>query len=197
MALIENINFGLFGSNQTDIDAIAGIIDLYSEENHNLPVTKTKYPVEDGSSRTDNIVVEPEQLVLKGLVSDLQTNPFSIVEISDKFRQKEAWGRLKELKNSGDLVTVITLLGMYENMSVINIDATVNRDSGHALFFTITLEETIIVDTEIIKLAPSKLTGPAETKGTETNGGQKQSEEPDPDAKTLLQEIISAISGVF
>lgn len=190
-----NINFGLFGSDSTDIDALSGVIDIYPEENHNLPVTKTKYPVEDGSSRTDNFVVEPEQLVLRGLVSNLQPFLGGIVEINDKTRIKEAWGRLRELKNSGELVSVVTLLGLYENMVVINVDSALSRETGQSLFFTITLEEALIAETEIVQLSASKLNSPADTKGSDIDGGLKQSQEPED--STILQEIISGISGVF
>ncbi|MCK4500049.1 hypothetical protein KAU11_06090, partial [Candidatus Babeliales bacterium] len=139
--ILGNANFGLFGSSSTDIDALSGVIDLYPEENHNLPVTKTKYPVEDGSTRSDNFVVEDEKLVLRGLVSNLQPDFAGLVNIEDKSRSKEAWGRLRALKNSGEVVTVVTLLGMYENMMVTNVDANINADTGQALFFVITLDQ--------------------------------------------------------
>jgi hypothetical protein len=188
--------FGFFfGSESPDIDFISGVADIYYDENHNMPVTKTKYPVEDGSSRTDNFVVEPEQLIMKGIVSDLEPNVLGLVRIGGAKRSKEAWGRIKEMKNSGELVTVITTLGVYENMLVINADAAVNKDTGLSLLFTITLEETQFAETEIVKLAPAKLSDPADTKGSDANGGQKQSEVPG--NGTLLLKIVEGISGVF
>lgn len=195
--IIGNINFGLFGSGSTDIDALSGVIDLYPEENHNLPVTKTKYPVEDGSTRSDNFVVEDEKLVLRGLVSNLQPNFAGLINIEDKSRSKEAWGRLRALKNSGEVVTVVTLLGTYENMMVTNVDANINADTGQALFFVITLDQQQFAETEIVQLATSKLSGPAATKGSDVNGGTKQSEQPSEENRTLLQDIVSGISGVF
>ncbi|MCK4823040.1 hypothetical protein KA005_45180 [bacterium] len=195
--MIDNINFGLFGSESASIDALSGIIDIYPEENHSLPVTKTKYPVEDGSTRTDNFVVEDEKLVLRGLVSNLRPEFLGLVNIGDKTRIKEAWGRLRELKNSGQIVNVITLLGLYENMMITNIDSTLNSDTGESLLFTITLEEQLIAETEIVQLAPVKLSGPASTKGSDINGGTKQSEQPSEDNGTILQSVIKGISGVF
>ena len=195
--MIDNINFGLFGSEPASIDALSGIIDIYPEENHSLPVTKTKYPVEDGSTRTDNFVVEDEKLVLRGLVSNLRPEFRGLVNIADKTRIKEAWGRLRELKNSGQVVNVVTLLGLYENMMITNIDSTLNSDTGESLLFTITLEEQLIAETEIVQLAPVKLSGPASTKGSDINGGTKQSEQPSEDNGTILQSVIKGISGVF
>lgn len=196
-SLSQDSGFGIFSGSSTDINLITGVADIYYDESHNMPVTKTKYPIEDGSSRTDNFVVEPEQLVLKGLVSDMQQSESGLVSIDQSQRSKEAWGRIRALKNSGNLVTVVTLLGVYKNMLVVNADASVNDKSGKALFFIISLEETLIGETEIVQLAPSKLSGPAKTKGSDINGGQKQSEEPTEQNRTLLQDIVSGVSGVF
>jgi len=195
--IVGNINFGIFSSGSTDIDALSGVVDIYSEENHSLSVTKTKYPVEDGSTRSDNFVVEDEKLVLRGLVSNLKPLFAGLVNIQDKTRSKEAWGRLRELKNSGEVVTVVTLLGLYENMMVTNIDSTINSDTGQALFFTITLDQQVFAETEIVQLAPAKLSGPAATKGSDINGGTKQSEQPSGSQTTILQDVVSGISGLF
>lgn len=195
--IISQANVGIFSARSTDIDAITGVVDLYYDESHSAVVTKTKFPVEDGSSRTDNAVVEPEQLVLKGMVSDLQGFAGGIVNVADQSRGKEAWGRIKALKNSLELVEVVTVLGMYENMQVVGADATVNSDTGEALSFTITLEEALIVETETVQLAPVKLSGVAGTKGSDAEGGLKQSEEATAEVKTVLQEIASGISGIF
>ena len=195
--IISEANVGIFSSSSTDIDAITGVVDIYYDESHSVSVTKTKYPVEDGPERTDNSVVNPRQLVLKGLVSDLQSFAGGIVNIADKSRGKEAWGRIVALNDSGDLVEVVTSLGMYENMQVINADATVNENTGRSLSFVITLEETLIAETETVQLAPVKLNDPADTKGSDADGGLKQSEEALGDVKTVLQEITSGISGFF
>ena len=195
--IIQNKNFGIFGSDSTSISGLANIIDAYPEENHSFVVTKTKYPVESGQSKTDNFVVEDETLVLKGLVSDLQPLAGGLVTIPNEKRSKEAWGRIRALKNSGERVSVVTMLGVYENMIVTMVDAVLNKDTGQALFFTITLEETQIVETQIVKLPASKLSGPAATKGTEVNGGKKQAETPDSDRSTILKNIVDSVGGYF
>ena len=176
--MVDNVKFGIFGGESTSISgSLKDAIDLYPEENHSFPITKTKYPVEDGSSRSDNFVVEPEKIILRGLVSDLHPYAFGLVQISDKSRGKEAWGRVRELKKSGELVEVITMLGLYRNMMVVGADAVVNKDTGHSLSFTITLEETQIAETKTVQLAPVKLNDPADTKGSDIKGGKKQAEE--------------------
>lgn len=195
--IISQANVGIFSSRPTDIDAITGVVDLYYDESHSVVVTKTKFQTEDGKSRTDNAVAEDQQIVLKGIVSDLQSFAGGIVSVVDSARGKEAWGRILALKNSLERVTVVTTLAVYENMLVVGADAVANSDTGKALSFTITLEETLIVETETVQLAALKLTGPADTKGSDSEGGLKQSEEATAEVKTVLQEIASGISGIF
>ncbi len=198
---INNPNFGLFSSDETAVDSLVGVVDIYTEESHNLSVSKTRYPIESDENnqrmRSDNFVVEPEQLILKGLVSDLQPLSGGIVSLSSSERSKEAWGRIKELKNTGTFLTATTVLGVYENMLITNIDALVNLDTGDALSFTMLLEETLFSETELVQLAPAKLDGPAATKGTDSEGGLKQSEVPNNSETTFLQDAIEVISGWF
>ena len=174
---------------------MVGVVDLYPEESHRLPITKTKYPVEDGSSRTDNSVVAPESLVLRGFVSDLQPFAGGFVSIADEGRPKEAWGRIRALKNARELVTVVTTLGIYENMLITDIDASVSARSGRGLSFTINMEETLITSTELVSIPPTVVSGPAETKASDTVTGDKQSEVPED--STLLRDVVKSIGGFF
>lgn len=195
VSIVQDANIGIFSSSTTEIVALSGVVDLYESEAHSFTVTKTKYPIEGGQSRTDNAVNEPEQLVLKGLVSDLLSFAGGIVNVPNPSRGKEAWGRILALK--GEFLTVVTSLKVYENMLIVGGDTTVNRDTGKALLFTLTLEEQLIAETETVQLAPVKLNPPADTKGSDADGGLKQSEEATGEVKTVLQEIASGLSGVF
>lgn len=199
--IINNPNFGIYSQSETSVDALVGVVDIYQEEAHSLIVSKTKYPVESDANnqrmRSDNFVVEPEQLVLKGLVSDLQPLAGGIVSISSEKRSKEAWTRIKELKNTGTILTVTTVLGEYQNMIIISVDSSVSVNTGFSLPFTMVLEETLFSQTEIVQLAPAKLDGPASTKGSDTEGGLKQSEVPNDAETTLLQDIVGLFKKFF
>ena len=67
--IINNPNFGIYSQSETSVDALVGVVDIYQEEAHSLIVSKTKYPVESDANnqrmRSDNFVVEPEQLVVE------------------------------------------------------------------------------------------------------------------------------------
>ncbi len=192
--IINNPNFGLFSQDPTSIGALVGIVDVYPEESHSLTVSKTKYPVESDANnqrmRSDNFVVEPEKVILKGLVSDLQPLIGGLVSISSGKRSKEAWQRIQDLKNNGTIVTATTVLGEYQNMMIISVDASVTVRTGEALFFNMVLEETLFSTIETVQLAPAQLDGPAETKGTDSEGGLKQSEVLTDEDTTFLQDVI-------
>lgn len=191
--MISDITFGLFGQDKTEIDGLAGIIDLWPEEAHSLSVSKTSYPVESGLSGTDNAVVEPKRLVLMGWVSDLRPLIDGLVTIPGPGRPKEAWSRIKELMEKLEPVTVITTLAMYENMLITAIDSTVNEDTGKTLRFNIVLEEILFAETEVTEL-PYIKEGVAENKSGAIDGGLKQSEETQ---SSLLKEVATGIRKFF
>jgi hypothetical protein len=60
--------------------------------------------------------------------------------------------------------------------------------------FVLTLEETQIAETELVQLAPAKLSSPADAKGSDINGGLKEAET---DNGTLLQALVKSVSGIF
>lgn len=193
--MIEDITFGLFGQDSTSIDGLAGVIDLWPEESHALTVSKTSYPVETGLSGTDNAVVEPKRLVLMGWVSDLLSLLGGIISIPGPGRAKEAWGRVKELMETLEPVTVVTTIATYENMLITAADATVNEDTGKALRFEIILEEILFAETEITELPAAKLEGSdADDKMSATDSGLKQAEETD---SSLLKQAATSISSFF
>lgn len=158
----------------TQIEEIRGLVDLHPSESHNQKVSKTSNPVENGASTTDNAVVEPRTLRLSGVVSDLRlegTEVFSY--LPGKELAKDAWARLKYLQVQCEPLTVVTMLETYENMLIVDLDAPVNEKTGHALEFTISLEEMLFADTELSKLSSSKVKGASDNEVRAREDGQK------------------------
>ena len=58
--MISDITFGLFNQNQTEIEGLIGIIDLWPEEAHSLSIAKTSYPVDLFVARAS---LQPPELV--------------------------------------------------------------------------------------------------------------------------------------
>lgn len=192
--MIPDISFGLFGQEATGIDGLTGIVDLWPEEAHGMSIAKTSYPVETGLSGTDNAVIEPKKLVMAGWVSDLLPLAGGIVTIPGPGRGKEAWGRLKDLMEALEPVTVITTLQMYADMLITAIDATVNEDTGKALRFNMVLEEILFAETETTELPATQLSGTAAKKGSATEGGLKQAAD---SQSSLLKQAVDGIKKLF
>lgn len=177
----------------TEISGLVGVVDAYPEERHSLAATKTKYPVETGESIGDNIVNEPDVIVLEGWVSNLQLAEEAETDIPPEGKPSEAWARLKDLKEKGELLRVITQLGVYENMLITSIESTVDVSTGNALRFSMTLEELETVETVFVQLPPAKVSGPASNRTGKVNGGKRSAQEVT--NTSLLYDLIKAVSG--
>lgn len=194
-ALIQNVDFGMFGSDPTDIAFIAGKADLYYSEAHSGEVALTEYPIETGETLADNRVVLPKNLILKGIVSDLQSFAFGIINIASPTRTKTAWQAIEDFRQQGGPTTVITQLGVYENMDILKAEAIQNADTGKGLDFTITLREVQFGKTQTVQLAAVDLGEAAKQKASDIAGGLKQSTIPA--NTTFLQDIVTGIAGAF
>ena len=172
-AITSDINFLLFSSIGAQITQLVGVIDAIPEEDHEITVQSTKYPVETGATNTDNAFVEPTQLTITGYVSDLLVN--RITTLVTPFRDREAWERIEFQLRQLNFVSVVTLLKTYNNMLIRSVKAKKDNSTGRALIFTMLLEETIIADTQLISLPKSSVTGAAENKTGVVNLGSQQS----------------------
>ena len=173
--ILNNSQVGLFAQTRTEIDGLVGIVDVYTDENHKQTVTKTKYPVETGSSLTDNAVVDPKTLVLKGYVSDLNPLLGGLISIPGPGRGQEAWQRIVALKDAREPITVVTALEVYANMLITSIEAPRTSGTGQGLQFTITMEEILFANSQTVDLPVSQLGDDAATKGSVVENGQVQS----------------------
>jgi len=189
--IINNSQFGLFAQESTDIEGLTGIVDIYTDENHKQTVTKTKYPVETGGTLTDNAVIDPKILILKGSVSDLNPLLGGLITIPGPGRGKEAWSRIVALKDALEPVSVVTLLEIYENMLITSIEAPKSWVTGQGLDFTITLEEILFAETQTTTLPASQLGEDIETKGSVVEDGQKQSIDAE---ESVLKSLVDGLT---
>jgi len=172
---LQNESFGIFGQDQTFIEGLFGIVDAHPDESHELKVTKTAYPIETGSSLTDNAVIEPRKLTLEGWISDLLYSENALVQIEG--RPIEGWNRLVTLAEDREPLTVVTTLQVYENMLITNLSSVKNADTGETLRFIVELEEILFSETRLTRLPPSRIdrTGRAADKTSQVDRGRIQS----------------------
>lgn len=148
--------FAVYGSRRrvgAEIEAVAGYVDSYPEEQHELRSSKTDYPLESGVLISDHLVTLPKRLTLTGFVSDLIV-PASAVLSDHTTRAELAWQKLQELHESRRLVDVVTVLGEYSDMAIMRLMAEVNERSGQSLRFTMELEEMQLRDVESFAFVP-------------------------------------------
>lgn len=184
MPLLSDIEGVIFGKSNINVIGLTSI-DLWTAEQHKIKVKTTHYPVEDGSSITDNAYKKPSKITLTGFVSNLKVLtpeiPFlfgSIGYVSTQ-KVKTAWQQLKKLADDLEPLTIVTTVDKYENMLITEIDTSpINRDTGTSLIFNIEFSEIKTVGTEETSLPPIKLQGdsnPAKNMTDKANGGSRNS----------------------
>lgn len=137
------------------VPVLAGWVDAYADETHQLRSTKTEYPLESGATITDHLVVLPARLQLTGFVSDLLYHEPSAKSKEPLARASAAWQELRRLHAERQILDVTTSLGDYQNMVILNISATVNASTGSALRFRVDFEEVQTRDVEFVSFSRS------------------------------------------
>ena len=169
-------NFALYPQTRTEIPLLRGKVDGYPTEEHRLELGTTEYPVESGSSLTDNAVKKPEKLRLTGWVSDLLPAPGSEPG-PIKQRAAKTWQNLIQIFEDRMPVSVITPLRVYRNMLITSASAPVNVNTGRSLRFTLELKEVLFADTELTRFPPGRVNpnGPAVDRTSTVDGGDRVS----------------------
>ena len=138
-------------SHKTTIPALSAFVDGYPDIEHKLTATVSSVPLEDGANATDHISPDPEQLDLRGWVSDLSS--FG----SD--RAIHAFQLLKRIHENGDLIRVLTPWHTYEDMAVRRLDA---RQKAGAMEFALRLVRVRRVGAASGGIYAEEVGGPAE-----------------------------------
>lgn len=132
--------------------------DATINELHTGDAELTRHPVEQGVDITDHIRRLPEELQITGIVSDTPVlflaslrAPPAISGGDPKSRSQDAYGFLKGLKDSGQLVQVITTLREYANMAITAFSVLRDAARGRILEVNLGLTETIIATTEVVE----------------------------------------------
>lgn len=165
-------------------------VDLIHSEEHRASYEITNFPLEDGSNRSDNIIKNPEELTLRGITSNVGVldGTGSLGTLS---RPHDAWSQIKKIADNKQQVTVVTILEVYENMSIeLASVPQLNRDTGQNLNFELRLRQvpTVVVDDSTI--TPDKTASdnnPAKNMSDQVNNGDKQTDDNDVDDSILEQ----------
>lgn len=138
------------------------ILDASVSENHQIEVEVTDHPVEVGADMTDHRRRKPYKLTMEGIVTNTplpkDSDPVQSLTAptgsgitwqsrgqGDPTLATTAYLKLLDLADSARLLTIITALKTYENMTVTSIDVPRNAQIGQALRFTAQLREIRLV----------------------------------------------------
>jgi len=150
------------------------VFDCTPSDSHSHTASATSNNVETGAKPGDHVDQNPDELTLDGIFSDLAGERLELNRAADLYDQ------LVELKESGEPVTVITGLRVYENMVLTAVESTRDASTGLTVPTSCSLQEQPRVDQQLTDIPP-----PPENKASEvqhtaqkpTNRGRQSAED--------------------
>lgn len=162
------------GAGQQDLS-----FDTVVRESHSAHLNITHNPVETGVSISDHAYMEPLQITIEAIVSDVwihahddqgnlafdiwgtggpedaASGKFGAVgDDSSSRRSATAWQALNNLMVSAEPFDVQTGLKLYENMVLTGLEVDQDKITGGKLHFRATLEQVIQVSTQTVTYPP-------------------------------------------
>jgi hypothetical protein len=156
----------LFRRQRTQLGTV--VLDASVREQHGVEVEVTRNPVEKGAAISDHRRIQPRQVVIEGIITNsplplpnaqatAQTGPdggsYSSRAELDPTRVSDAYRDLLALAASNTLVTVITHLETYENMTLTSLSVPRNAPSTESLRFTATFVEVRLVENQQVDVS--------------------------------------------
>lgn len=135
-------------------------LDAVISDDHSYVNNATKFPVEKGFSISDHVIQEPEQLTLKGVITNapiLLPGQKGFITSKSKLMVQNAFNDMLkmmgytmsydrnsdtyDIKYDVQLVAVVTGLKIYENMLITSFKIPRDQRTGDALKFTATFQK--------------------------------------------------------
>lgn len=147
------------------------IFDASINESYQSPARVTQHPVEQsaddpqGINVVDHVQILPRVITLEGIISDsplpLQTlsleaftgaiSSSALAEtLGSATLSQLAYEKLEELKNAKAPLSLITGLTEFSPVVISNLNVRRNVNTGRALSFSLTVQEVIIVDSDLV-----------------------------------------------
>jgi hypothetical protein len=194
------------------------VLDCSITETHTVANDVTEHPVETGFNVTDHVRAKPDELTIEGIVTNTpfsQTQRTRIVQalgitfasatdadqiLGQPGYAEAAYTSLRDVRDSGRLITITTSLRTYENMVMTSLVVPRNKDVGDALRFTAQFKRVRVVSNKLA--AAKKSSSPAKTvkngkqapKGTDAATQKKSLAY---QAKEALPKIADAVRGMM
>lgn len=157
-------------------------LDASLRENHQRKSTPTRFPIENGQTISDHIILEPFDLEITGIITDTPIGgvqqlltevatsgisallpPVGVVAAAaglslfkalsnSKSPSVAAYVQLLKLQASAQPFDVLTSLYRYPSMWISNLSAPRDLDTGKALIFTVSLTQLILVSPQSVNI---------------------------------------------
>lgn len=125
------------------------VFDATVLEQHKQSVSITDHPIEGGGSIADHIIFAPDEITVKGAISE--------ISCKGKERSKaQAFFDIERMKNSPELITVVMGLKVYDSMKIQNLY--VDDLRGHSIY-TIDLKRVVFASSKISNVKDSFIGG--------------------------------------
>lgn len=180
-------------------ESIAGVtVDTSVSELHRYDSQVTRFPVENGSSKSDHIFNDPIQLVMEPIISDNPIQLFSLgSDLIDRIsgqssRSKTAAEELIRIQSEKQIFTVVTNLRVYENMAFSSLEFKPNQSTGKAIRFSASFIEVQTVTSRTVSIERDQLFDEFKEQASIIDEGKQSTEEFD-----RLQETRSVLSRLF
>lgn len=207
MALIKNVNDlkEYFGLGKVLIDDLA--VDVLRSETPVYDFELTEKPVESGFDVNDARIAKPIGVTLELILTDaeLSASAVGINLLNDTLEfstWKEKRDRLFEIKDSNEVVDVVTPLNKYESMVITSLRIDQTKDTARALFCRIDFRELRVVSSLITGVDDAAIPKKKKAKKPSNDADKKTKQKKDlgtkqtSEATPKQQSILSSLTGI-
>lgn len=176
-------------SNDSRRKVSIGLIELDAtvREVHERASAVAEHPIESGGIISDHIYPEPDRLLIEGEISDTPVRLFGGLTGLSSRRSIDAYEQLVDLKNSRELVAVVTGLQVYNNMAITSLVCPRDRATGRRLRFTAEFRQVEKVATQVVEIPAEKVSQEQSKRApSEVDAGRQAAKTVDTQSSLLL-----------
>lgn len=122
--------------------------DILLNETHNFSNDVSTHKIENGSEISDHIRNQLENGSFQGVVSNFSIKSRGLTSN----RAQDAFDLLTKIWEAKELVTIVTVLRVYKNMAILNINTSRNFDTGESGVFNISFRKADVVSLKTVVL---------------------------------------------
>lgn len=137
MAILSLLPLQLFFRNNRDYGVGSITFDLILTENHNFSNEVTQYNVENGSVISDHIRNNLENGSLSGLISNFTLRKYGLFTN----RAQDAFDEFVRLWKEKTLVTIVTVMRVYDDVAITNVSVDRSGDTGEAIVLNVSFQK--------------------------------------------------------